>query len=77
MFVKVLIITAILVGVVVLVLGIKLLIDPKAEFSSHSCALDSGELDENGACGKCQLRDLADCPDKNKNEWSSGNTKKM
>jgi len=64
MFVKVLIITIILVAVVVLGFGIKLLLDPNAEFSSHSCALEKGELDESGACGKCQLKDLADCPEK-------------
>jgi hypothetical protein len=47
-----------------LALGVKLWFDPNAEFSSHSCALNSGNIDENGACSKCQLKDLADCPEK-------------
>jgi hypothetical protein len=48
-----------------LALGVKLWFDPNAEFSSHSCALDSGNIDEDGACSKCQLKDLADCPEEN------------
>jgi len=61
---KVIIISLILVAFVMLALGIKLLIDPKAEFSAHSCSLDNGDLDKDGACSKCQLIDLADCPEK-------------
>ena len=64
MFVKLLIVSLVLVAVVVLALGVKLWFDPNAEFTSHSCALDSGELDENGACSKCQLKELANCPEK-------------
>jgi hypothetical protein len=62
---KVIIISLILVAFVVLALGIKMLFDPKAEFTVHSCALDNGDLDEDGACLKCQIKDLADCPEKN------------
>lgn len=50
-----------------LALGIKLLFDPKAEFTVHSCALDDGKTDGDGACYKCQLKDLADCPEKKDN----------
>ena len=64
---KVIIISLILVAFVVLALGIKLLFDPKAEFTVHSCALDNGDLDKDGACMKCQIKDLADCPEKEKN----------
>lgn len=64
MFVKLLIVSLVLVGFVVLALGIKLWFDPNAEFTSHSCALDRGELDENEACSNCQLKDLANCPEK-------------
>jgi len=64
MLIKVFVITLILVAFVVLALGIKLWFDPKAEFSAHSCALDNGDLDEDGACSICQLKDLADCPEK-------------
>jgi len=66
MLIKVLVISLILVAFVVLALGIKLWLDPKAEFPLHSCALDSGDLDEDGACAKCQLKDLANCPEKTK-----------
>lgn len=65
MFIKILIITIVLVAFIMLALGVKLWFDPNAEFSSHSCALDSGNIDEYGACSKCQLKDLADCPEKN------------
>lgn len=65
MFIKILIITIVLVAFVMLALGVKLWFDPNAEFSSHSCALDSGNIDEDGACSKCQLKDLADCPEEN------------
>ena len=64
MFVKLLIVSLMLVAFVVLALGVKLWFDPDAEFSSHSCALDNGELDEDGACSKCQLKELANCPEK-------------
>jgi len=60
---KVIIISLILVAFIALALGIKMLFDPKAEFTIHSCALDSGDLDEDGACSKCQLKDLANCPE--------------
>lgn len=64
MILKIIIISVILVAFVVLALGVKLWFDPNAEFTSHSCALDDGDLDENGACSKCQLKDLANCPEK-------------
>ena len=60
---KVIIISLILVAFIALALGIKMLFDPKAEFTVHSCALDNGDLDEDGACSKCQLKDLANCPE--------------
>jgi len=61
---KVIIISLILVAFVVMALGIKMLFDPKAEFTVHSCALDGGDLDEDGTCSNCQLKDLANCPEK-------------
>jgi hypothetical protein len=48
MFIKLIIISAILVAFVMLALGVKLLFDP----------------DENGICSICQIKDLADCPEK-------------
>lgn len=64
MFIKVLIISVILVAFVMLALGVKLWFDPNAEFTSHSCAIDNDTLDGDVACSKCQIKDLADCPEK-------------
>jgi len=63
MFVKLLIVSLVLVAFVVLALGVKLWFDPDAEFSSHSCALDNGNPDEKGTCSKCQLKELDNYPE--------------
>ncbi|KOH43688.1 hypothetical protein [Sunxiuqinia dokdonensis] len=69
MFIKLLIASVILVAFVILALGVKLWFDPKAEFSAHSCALeDDDKLDEDQACSKCQLKDLANCPENKNNQ---------
>jgi len=64
MYLKLLIISVLLVAVIMLALGIKLLFDKNARFEAHSCALEGGNLDETGACAGCQLKDLANCPEK-------------
>ena len=64
MFLKLIILSVILVALIMLALGIKMLFDPKAEFTVHSCALDDGNTDKDGACYKCQLKELSDCPEK-------------
>jgi len=58
MILKTIIISVILVAIVMLALGVKLLFDKKATFTahSHSCALDDGELSEDGVCMKCELK---------------------
>lgn len=61
---KIIVISLILMAFVVLALGVKLWFDPKAEFSVHSCSLENGDIDQDGACMKCQIKDLADCPEK-------------
>ncbi len=63
MILKVLILSVIIVAFVMLALGVKMLFNRNAEFTVHSCSLESGDLDENGACAKCRLKDLADCPE--------------
>jgi len=63
MFINVLIISVILVAVVMLGLGVKLLFDKNAKFSAHSCALNDGSLNQDGACSKCELKDLTNCPE--------------
>jgi len=50
------------VAFIMLALGIKLWLDPGAEFPSHSCALETGD---DGSCSACQLKDLVDCPENN------------
>jgi hypothetical protein len=42
-----------------------------AIFTAHSCAFTNGETDEYGACAKCQLKDLANCPEKDYNTISN------
>jgi hypothetical protein len=64
MLLKVIIISIVLVAFVVLALGIKLLFDPDAEFTVHSCSLEEGKSSEDGSCLKCQLQDFANCPEK-------------
>ena len=62
MVIKLFIISLILVAFIMLALGIKLWLDPGAEFPSHSCALETGD---DGSCSACQLKDLVDCPENN------------
>ena len=66
MLIKLLILSVFLVAVIMTALGIKLLFDKNAKFEAHSCALEGSDVDEYGACSKCSLGDLADCPEKNK-----------
>jgi hypothetical protein len=63
MILKVLIISVIIMALVMLGLGVKMLFNRNAEFTVPTCSLKDGELDEDGACAKCQLKDLADCPE--------------
>ena len=60
MFIKVLIITVILVAFIILALGVKIWFNPNAEFTAHSCALDDGSLDKDGACSQCKIKELID-----------------
>lgn len=64
MIIKTIIITVVLVAIIMLALGVKLLFDKNAEFTTHSCALDSDKTLEKGdACSKCDLKHIADCPE--------------
>lgn len=62
MFFKLLILSVILVAVILLTLGIKLILDPKAEFSAHSCSSSEEDTGDAGACSSCQLKGVSDCP---------------
>ncbi len=64
MLIKTIFISVIIVAIIMLALGIKMLFNSNAEFFVHSCALEDGSFNKEGACSKCQLKDLADCPEK-------------
>ena len=76
MLLKVIIISIVLVAIILLSLGIKLLTDPNAEFTVHSCALEDGNLNEDGACSKCQIKDLQFCPE-NRDQNTNNNLHKF
>ncbi|MGW8317568.1 MAG: hypothetical protein ACWGNV_18375 [Bacteroidales bacterium] len=61
MLLKLIIITAILVGFLVLAMGIRLLLEPGSEFVSHSCSSEPEKPGETGTCSACQIRDIANC----------------
>ena len=74
MLLKTIIVSIILVAIIMLALGVKMLFDKNAEFTVHSCGLEDGEsLNDNGACSKCQLKDLADCPEEKGNDRNKFN----
>ena len=64
MFINLLIISIILVAIVMLALGIKMWFNPDAEFTANSCAYEDAGLNKDGACLKCQLKEIANCPEK-------------
>ena len=66
MIINTLIISIILVAIVMLAMGVKLLFNKDAEFSSHSCAHVEGSRNEDGACSKCEFKDLVNCPEDKK-----------
>lgn len=67
MFLKLFIVSVILVAFTMLALGVKLLFDKDASFTHHSCALDDDKLNDVGGCIGCQVREIADCADKKDN----------
>lgn len=73
MFINILITTIIILALIFIALGIKMLFNPDAEFTGHSCALGSGHTGNDGACPKCQLTNLEDCPESDKTTSQKGN----
>ena len=61
MFIKLLLISLILVAIVMLALGIKLWFDPEAEFTVHSCAAERGNPGEQEYCSACGVDDPSHC----------------
>ncbi len=63
MFIKLILISFFLVGLVMLTLSIKLLFDKNATFTVHSCSTEPGADVTEGGCHSCQLKELTDCPE--------------
>lgn len=58
--IKTIVIAIILVAIIMLALGVKLLFDKDAEFTSHSCAFTDGSQGSDGTCSNCEIKDLTD-----------------
>lgn len=61
MFIKLIIITAILVGFLVLVLGIRQWLDPQSQMAFHSCSEKPGKGGSSKYCIGCNIREITDC----------------
>ncbi|UCH15772.1 MAG: hypothetical protein JSV22_07340 [Bacteroidales bacterium] len=68
MFLKLFIISVILVAIIMLALGVKMIFNPNAEFMAHSCAFDESKTDSQAICAKCRIKDLAICPENRKDK---------
>jgi len=66
MFLKLFLVSVILVAFTMLALGVKLLFDRDASFTHHSCALEDEKLNNVGGCLGCQIKDIANCTEKEK-----------
>ena len=54
-FFKMFLLSVILVAFTMLALAVKLLVNPKAEFSLHTCAFKEGDKEEGESCQGCQI----------------------
>ena len=70
MFIKLVLISFFLVGLVMLTLSVKLLFDKNATFTLHSCSTEPGADVSEGGCHSCQLKDLANCDETKKESLS-------
>ena len=66
MFLKILILSIILVAFTMLALSVKLLFNREATFNEHACAAEDGELNKIGGCAACEIQELANCSEKDK-----------
>lgn len=64
MFLKLFLVSVILVAFTMLALGVKLLFDRNASFTHHSCALEDEKLNNVGGCLGCQIKEIANCKEK-------------
>ncbi len=58
MLLKMFLLSVILVAFTMLALAVKLLVNPKAEFSLHTCAFKEGEENEEESCSGCGIKEL-------------------
>lgn len=62
MFLKLLIVSVILVAFTMLALGVKLLFNKEATFTEHACAMEDGDLNKIGSgCSSCEIKEIANC----------------
>ncbi|NQU80333.1 MAG: hypothetical protein HQ543_02290 [Bacteroidetes bacterium] len=66
MFLKILILSVILVAFTMLALGVKLLFNRDATFTAHAYAMEDGELNKGGGCAGCEIKELANCAENEK-----------
>lgn len=66
MFLKLFIVSVILLAFTMLALGVKLLFDRDVSFTHHSCALEEEKLNNVGGCLGCQIKDIANCAENEK-----------
>ncbi|MFV0267013.1 MAG: hypothetical protein ACK5HT_07750 [Draconibacterium sp.] len=64
MYLKILIVTIILVAIMTLALGVKLLFNKDASFTGHACSFDESNLDQDGSCAGCGIQNITNCPEK-------------
>ncbi len=64
MFLKILILSVILVAFTMLALGVKLLFNKKASFTGHACSMENENSNETGGCAGCGIQEVTNCPEK-------------
>lgn len=64
MVLKVFLVALVVVAILFIGLKLKQFFDPKSKPVGESCALETGELNEDDACAKCKIKDLVNCPEK-------------
>lgn len=61
---KLLIITIVLIALILLLLGLKLLIQPKRPYSLKSCGHQFNQNNKNDSCPTCGIKATEVCPEK-------------
>lgn len=64
MFLRILILSVILVAFTILALGVKLFFNKEPSLSGDGCAAGDRELNKVGGCAACDIQELAHCSEK-------------